>query len=272
VAGIQLAHAGRKASCDLPWKGGAGLTPTQGGWPVVGPSAVAFGPGSPEPQALTKAQMEALTNQFLHSTDLALQAGFQVVELHAAHGYLLHEFLSPLSNTRTDEFGGSLENRMRWPLHVAKQVRAKLPSHLPLFVRISATDWAEGGWDLEQSVVFAGELKKIGVDLIDCSTGGMVPHAKVPVGPHYQVPFAQAIRTQTGIATGAVGMITEPLAANSILAEGQADAVFLARELLRNPYWPARAMHALIESAQISAADKELANAMPWPLQYARSR
>jgi 2,4-dienoyl-CoA reductase-like NADH-dependent reductase (Old Yellow Enzyme family) len=189
----------------------------------------------------------------------AEQAGFEVVEIHMAHGYLLHQFLSPLTNRRTDEYGGALESRMRLPLEVARAVREAFPVERPVFARISATDWVDGGWDLEQSVVLAHELREAGVDLVDCSSGGLVPHAKVPLAPGYQVPFAEAIRARTGVMTGAVGMITEPKQAEAIVAEGKADVVLLARELLRDPYWPLRAAQAL-------GAD------VTWPVQYLRAR
>lgn len=256
VAGIQLAHAGRKASCDLPWKGGAGLlTAEAGGWPVIGPSAIPFDEGYPVPTALDAAGIEEVFHAFLAATDRALQAGFQVIEIHAAHGYLLHEFLSPLSNHRTDEYGGSLENRMRLLLRVTAAIRARVPQELPVFVRISATDWAEGGWDAEQSVILAGKLKEIGIDLIDVSSGALVPHVRIPVGKNYQVPFARQIRNEAGIMTGAVGMITETQQANEIITSGEADLIFIARELLREPYWAIK-------------AEQELGTEPTWPISY----
>ncbi|MFO0950322.1 MAG: NADH:flavin oxidoreductase/NADH oxidase [Isosphaeraceae bacterium] len=256
VAGIQLAHAGRKASCDPPIKGGKSLkTPAAGGWTVVGPSAIPFSEGDPVPVALSETDIDALVVAFVAAARRSLAAGFRVVEIHAAHGYLLHEFLSPLSNRRTDAYGGSLENRMRFLLRVTESVRSVWPQELPLFVRISATDWAEGGWDLEQSVELAKALKGLGVDLIDCSSGALIPGVKIPVGPGYQVPFASAIRSQAGIMTGAVGMITEPAQADAVIREGQADLVLLARQMLREPYWPIRAAH-------------ELGKPAPWPEQY----
>jgi 2,4-dienoyl-CoA reductase-like NADH-dependent reductase (Old Yellow Enzyme family) len=256
VAGIQLAHAGRKASCDLPWKGGAGLTtPEVGGWPVVGPSAIAFDEGNPVPKALDEAGIEEIVAAFEAATKRALAAGFKLIEIHAAHGYLLHEFLSPLSNQRTDIYGGSLENRMRLTLRVAKVVRKLTPAELPVFVRISATDWADGGWDADQSVVLAGRLKELGIDLIDVSSGGLVPRARIPVGQGYQVPFAKKIRDEAGIMTGAVGLITEAKQANEIVTGGDADLVFIARELLREPYWALKAQHELGEQAA-------------WPISY----
>lgn len=256
VAGIQLAHAGRKASSDLPWRGGAALrTAEQGGWPVVGPSAVPFDDGHPTPAPLDGAGVEDIVAAFEAAARRALTAGFQVIEIHAAHGYLLHEFLSPLSNHRDDAYGGSPENRMRLPLCVAERLRALMPEDLPLFVRISATDWAENGWDIEQSVAFARRLKDLGVDLIDVSSGGMVPRAPIPVARGYQVPFARRIRDEAEIATGAVGLITEPHHADEIITGGDADLVFLARELLREPYWALKAQHVLGEEPA-------------WPTQY----
>lgn len=244
IPGIQLAHAGRKASIDISWKTGKPLSADNGGWETIAPSAVAFGHYH-VPKALTKSEIETLVQDFVKATDRAVKAGFEVIELHFAHGYLLHQFLSPISNLRDDEFGGSLENRMRAPLMVAKAVRETLPKELPLFVRISATDWTEGGWTEEESVVLCQELKKIGVDFIDVSTGGNVPKAAIPVGPLYQAKFAKLIKERTGILTGAVGMITTPTEAENIVSQGEADAVLLARELLREPYWPIKAAKAL---------------------------
>jgi 2,4-dienoyl-CoA reductase-like NADH-dependent reductase (Old Yellow Enzyme family) len=245
IAGIQLAHAGRKASCDAPWKGGAFLTPERGGWEVIGPSAVPFNDGDPPPKALDEAGIDAIVNAFEAATQRALAAGFKVIEVHAAHGYLLHQFLSPLSNRRTDQYGGSLENRLRLTLRVADRVRHLVPEELPVFVRISATDWADNGWDLEQSVVLCRQLKELGVDLIDVSSGALVPTVRIPVSKGYQVPFARAIRQQAVILTGAVGLITEAHHANEIVTGGDADMVFIARELLREPYWALKAEQAL---------------------------
>ncbi|MBI1348732.1 oxidoreductase [bacterium] len=256
VAGIQLAHAGRKASCDVPWKGGAGLlTPEVGGWPVIGPSAIPFSEGSPVPKALDQNGIDGVVADFEAATRRALAAGFKVIEVHAAHGYLLHQFLSPLSNERTDDYGGSLENRMRLTLRVATGVRSIVPAELPVFVRISATDWVDGGWDVEQSVVLSARLKELGIDLIDVSSGALVPHAKIPVGKGYQVPLARQIREATGIMTGAVGLITEAHQANEIVTSGAADLVFLARELLREPYWAIQ-------------AQQELGAEPTWPISY----
>src|SRR5262249_58621685 len=217
VAGIQLAHAGRKASCDVPWKGGSGLrSPEAGGWPVVGPSAVAFDEGNPVPAALDEAGIDGVVAAFEAATRRALAAGFRLIEIHAAHGYLLHEFLSPLSNRRTDGYGGCLDNRMRLPLRVAGAVRELVPADLPVFVRLSATDWAEGGWDVEQSVVLAGRLKELGIDLIDVSSGGLVPKARIPVGKGYQVPLARKIRDEAGVVTRGGGGIKQAREATEV--------------------------------------------------------
>jgi 2,4-dienoyl-CoA reductase-like NADH-dependent reductase (Old Yellow Enzyme family) len=241
VAGMQLAHAGRKASTAVPWQGGKPVSISEGGWQIVGPSPLPFDNGYQTPQALSLAEIDDIVAAFRRAAERALAAGFEVIELHGAHGYLLHEFLSPFSNIRTDEFGGSLENRMRLALHVTQAVREVWPARNPLFFRVSATDWQEGGWDLEQSIELARRLKPLGVDVIDVSSGGNLPHAKIPVGPGYQVPFAAAIRKQAGILTTALGMITDPVQAETILSTEQADLVVLARELLRDPYWPRRA-------------------------------
>jgi anthraniloyl-CoA monooxygenase len=259
AAGIQLAHAGRKASTTPPWRGGRAVSPGDGGWEPVAPSPVAFDEGYPTPRGLSVAGIAALRDAFADAARRALAAGFDVVEVHAAHGYLLHEFLSPLANTRSDAYGGSLENRMRLPLEVVRAVREAWPEGRPLFVRISATDWAEGGWDLPQSVELARCLRALGVDLVDCSSGGLVPHARVALGPGYQVPFAETIRREAGIATGAVGLVTEPAQAEAIVASGQADLVLLARALLRDPYW---ALHAA----------KALGVDVDWPVQYLRAK
>ena len=259
VPAIQLAHAGRKASTDLPWKGSGPLDARHRGWQTVAPSALSFDSGHPAPREATVQDLEIILGQFASAARRSIEAGFEAVEIHMAHGYLLHEFLSPLSNLRKDDFGGSLENRCRFPLRVAKAVREIWPEHLPVFVRISACDWVEGGWDLEQTMKLVGELKKIGIDLIDCSSGGLVPEANPPFGPGFQTPFAEAIRQRLGIATGAVGFITEPAQAEQIVATGLADAVFLARGLLRDPYWPLHAARAL-------GVD------LPWPVQYERAK
>jgi 2,4-dienoyl-CoA reductase-like NADH-dependent reductase (Old Yellow Enzyme family) len=258
TAGVQLAHAGRKASTDVPWLGGGPLSEDQGGWQTLAPSALPFAEGHIVPREMNAEDLDAVVTQFRDAAVRAHEAGFDVIELHMAHGYLLHEFLSPLSNRREDDYGGSFENRVRFPLRVTEAVRAVWPERLPLFVRISATDWAEGGWDLEQSVEFSGRLRAAGVDLVDCSSGGLVPGVKIPVGPGYQVPFAAAVRERAGIATGAVGMITEPRQAEEIIARGEADAVLLARAMLRDPYWTLHAAKALGVKAH-------------WPMQYGRA-
>ena len=260
VAGIQLAHAGRKASTRRPWDGTGAIPPEEGGWdPVWAPSAVAFADGYHCPRALDEAGVQGVLAAFSAAAERAREAGFQIVEVHAAHGYLLHEFLSPLSNDRTDQYGGSLDNRMRFPLEVVSAVREIWPEHLPLLVRISASDWAEGGWDIEQSVEFGRRLRDRGVDLVDCSSGGLVPNAKIEIGPGYQVPFSDRIRKEAGIATAAVGLITEPDQADGILREERADLVFLAREMLRQPRWPLLAAH-------------QLGAEVRWPSQYQRAQ
>jgi 2,4-dienoyl-CoA reductase-like NADH-dependent reductase (Old Yellow Enzyme family) len=238
IAGIQLAHAGRKASTAEPWNGGKLVDEGYGGWEVVAPSAIQFADDYPMPREMTKADIEKATDDFVEAAKRAVEADFEVIEIHAAHGYLFHEFLSPLSNKRTDEYGGSLENRMRFPLEVAKKVREIVPENLPVFVRISATDWTENGWDLAQSIEFCKHLKEIGIDLIDVSSGGNVMDAKIELKPNYQVPFAAEIRRQVGIPAGAVGLITEAKQAEEILQNAQADAILIAREFLRDPYFP----------------------------------
>jgi 2,4-dienoyl-CoA reductase-like NADH-dependent reductase (Old Yellow Enzyme family) len=262
-AGIQLAHAGRKARMAAPFALPAGaterlLTPAEGGWQPVGPSAVAFSPAYAVPQALDQLGILTTIEAFRQAARRALAAGFDFVEIHAAHGYLLNEFLSPLSNQRTDAYGGSFENRTRLVLEVVDAVRAEWPAHLPLLIRISSTDWAEGGWNIDESVQLAHLFRTHGVDLVDVSSGGQVPNAKIPIGPGYQVPFAARIRREANIPTAAVGMITEPAQANDIVANGEADLVFLAREMLRDPYWPLHAAAGLDESAS-------------WPVQYLRA-
>jgi 2,4-dienoyl-CoA reductase-like NADH-dependent reductase (Old Yellow Enzyme family) len=245
VPGIQLAHAGRKASTAAPWNGGLEVPPAEGGWQTIAPSAVPFSKGYPMPREMAKGDIARVTADFVAAAKRSVEAGFQVVEIHAAHGYLFHEFLSPLSNHRTDEYGGSLHDRMRFLLNATREVRAAVPEDLPLFVRISATDWTEGGWDLDQSVELSRELKALGVDLMDVSTGGNVPDAPIPVGPNYQVPFSAAIRERAGMPTAAVGLITEPKQAEEILEQGEADAIVMAREFLRDPYFVFRAAEEL---------------------------
>ncbi len=258
VAGMQLAHAGRKASTDVPWRGGRVVDESAGGWEPIAPGAMPFREGDPAPREMTRDDMSRVVDEFAEAARRAASAGFRVVEVHMAHGYLAHEFLSPLVNAREDEYGGDLASRARFPLELARAVREAFPAELPVFVRISATDWVEGGWDLPQSIQLAKWLKEAGVDLVDCSSGGAVPKATIPTGPGYQVPFAAAIRREAEIPTGAVGLITEPEQAEQIVATGEADAVLLARELLRDPYWPLRAARAL-------GADG------PWPVQYRRA-
>ena len=259
VPAIQLAHAGRKASTARPWEDRRGLTEEEGGWrPVFAPTATAFDDGYVEPEALDAVGIQRVVTAFADASKRALQAGAQLIEIHAAHGYLLHEFLSPLINKRSDEYGGSFENRTRIVRQVVESIRRVWPDRLPLAIRISATDWVDGGWDIDQSIALAQQLKPVGVDLVDCSSGGAVPRAKIPIGPGYQVPFAEAIRHEAEIATAAVGMITEPQQADEIIASGQADMVFLAREFLREPYWPIK-------------ASLELGGDLAEPVQYARA-
>jgi len=260
VAGIQLAHAGRKASTAPPWEGRAraAVGMKEGGWEAVGPTTDPFTDGYPVPRALETGEIPAIVDAFAVAARHALAAGFEVVEVHAAHGYLIQQFLSPLVNTRTDRYGGSFENRTRLCLEIVEGVRAVWPERLPLFVRISATDWAPGGWDLDQSVELSRLLRQRGVDLVDCSSGGAVPYARIEIGPRYQVPFAERIRREAGIATGAVGLITTATEANDIILHGQADCVLLAREMLRDPYFPLRAA-------------RELGHPLPWARQYLRA-
>ena len=258
LAGIQLAHAGRKGSTYRPGDGQGAIPQDEGGWPVVAPSALRFADGYAKPETLTAERIEEIKKAFAAAAQRALQAGFRVVEIHAAHGYLLHEFLSPLSNVREDQYGGSFQNRTRLLREVIEAVRAVWPDRYPLFVRISATDWTDDGWDPDQSVQLAKQLLPLGVDLIDCSSGGNVADAKIPIGPGYQVGFAERVRREAGIATGAVGMITWPEQADDIIHTGQADLVLIGRELLRDPYWPLRAA-------------RELREDVPWPVQYLRA-
>jgi 2,4-dienoyl-CoA reductase-like NADH-dependent reductase (Old Yellow Enzyme family) len=258
IAGAQLAHAGRKASRDLPWNGGKQIASDQpNGWPAVGPSAVPFDPNDEAPVELDKAGIEQLKADFKAATIRAIEAGFKVIEVHAGHGYILHQFYSPLSNKRTDEYGGSFENRIRLLLEVVASVQEVWPAGYPLFVRISATDWTDGGWNLDDSIALAKRLKDNGVDLVDTSTGGNVL-ATIPLKPGYQVEFAEAIRA-AGVPTGAVGLITEAQQADEIIRSGKADMVFLARQLLRDPYFPLRAAH-------------ELGQHIQWPVQYERAK
>jgi len=259
VAGVQLAHAGRKASTSIPWKGHRALGPHEGGWEVVAPSPLPYAATHPVPHELNAPEIDQLVEDFARAAERARRAGFVVAEIHMAHGYLLHQFLSPLSNQRSDGLGGDLEGRMQVPLRVAQAVRQVWPDGWPLFVRISATDWVEGGWDLAQSLVLARRLQQLGVDLIDCSSGGLLPNAKVPTGSGYQVSFSAVIRQEAAIATSAVGLITSPHQAEQTLVTGEADAIFLARAFLRDPYWPLRAA-------------TELEVDIPWPVQYERAK
>ncbi len=260
VPGIQIAHAGRKASNAAPWLGGATLGPAERGWQPVGPSAVAYDDGWHVPRALTEAEIGAVVEAFAAAARRAHAAGFRLLEVHAAHGYLLHEFLSPLSNLRADGYGGDFAGRTRLTLEVVEAVRAAWPAELPLSVRLSASDWVDGGWTLEDSIELAKLLGRLGADLVDCSSGGLSPAQQIALGPGYQVPFAAAIRRAAGIATAAVGLITEPHQAEAILQAGEADVVLLGRESLRDPSWPLRA------AAELGEASGE------WPPQYERAR
>jgi 2,4-dienoyl-CoA reductase-like NADH-dependent reductase (Old Yellow Enzyme family) len=260
VAGIQLAHAGRKASTAAPWDGGKSLSVAEGGWsPIYGPSAIAFSDDYQTPAALELSGIQDIISAFANAARRALDAGFEVIELHGAHGYLVNEFLSPLSNTRTDQYGGSFENRTRLLREIVEAVRAQWPERLPLFVRISATEWTEGGWDVEQSVELARMVAPLGVDLIDCSSGGNVAKVRIPLEPGYQVPLAERVRRDSGVPTAAVGLITTASQADEIVRAGQADLIMLAREELRDPYFPLHAAKAL-------GADTE------WPKQYLRAK
>lgn len=260
VAGIQLAHAGRKASTWRPWLGKQGSIPAdQGGWTPWGPSKIAFDPKHTPPTPLDTTQIKAVVEAFVAAAKRALTAGFSVVEIHAAHGYLLHQFLSPVSNQRQDEYGGSFENRIRLTLEVTQAVRDVWPQALPLFVRVSATDWVEDGWNPDETVELAKRLKTLGADLVDVSSGGTAANAEIPVGPGYQTQFAERVKKESLIATGTVGMITEPAQAEHILRTGQADLILLARELLRDPYWP------------LHADDDLNGRQATWPAQYQRA-
>jgi len=258
LAGMQIAHAGRKGSTTPPWAGSTAVSPADGGWVPVGPASTPFSPSYPRPRALTIAEIGDVVGAFGRAAGRALAAGFDVLELHAAHGYLIHEFLSPLVNTRADDYGGSFDNRIRLCLEIVDVIRRVWPERLPLFVRISATDWKDGGWDGEQSVELARRLRGRGVDLVDCSSGGAVSDVQIPLAPAYQVPFAERIRREAGIATGAVGLITEAAQADAIVRGEQADCVLVAREMLRDPYLPLRAA-------------RELGHLVPWPIQYLRA-
>jgi 2,4-dienoyl-CoA reductase-like NADH-dependent reductase (Old Yellow Enzyme family) len=260
VPGIQLAHAGRKASCHVPWQGALPMAPNQtDGWQTIAPSAIGYRESDPQPEAMTHAQIEQLKTNFKTAAARSLHAGFKMIEIHAAHGYLINQFLSPLSNFRNDAYGGSFENRIRLLCETVQEVRKVWPDDLPLWVRISATDWVEGGWTIDDSINLASILAPMGVDMLDCSSGGNSPLQQIPVGPCYQVPFAERIRKETGMATAAVGMITTAKQCEDIIVRGQADMVLLARELLRDPYFP---LHAA----------KELGVDIAWPNQYLRAK
>jgi len=259
VPGIQLAHAGRKASCAKPWNGGKQLSPDEGGWQTAAPSSIAFDEGERNPAQLDHPGISGVIKAFGDSAARALQAGYQLIEIHAAHGYLIHQFLSPLSNKRIDVYGGCFENRIRLLMEIVTAIRQNWPEHLPLIVRISATDFAEGGWNAEEAVQLASLLKMEGVDLIDTSSGGLVPYAKIPFGPGYQVAFAEKIKKESGIFTGAVGLITSAAQAEEILQQHSADLILLGRELLRNPYFPLHAAHILGDETK-------------WPEQYLRAK
>ena len=260
IPGIQLAHAGRKASTNQPWNGGKPISPAEGGWkPIFAPSALPFAEAYQTPHALSIAEIAEIVQAFAAAAQRAEAAGARLIELHSAHGYLLHSFLSPLSNQRTDQYGGPFQNRIRIVCEVVAAVRKVWPERYPLWIRISATDWVEGGWTVEESVELARLLQPMGIDLFDCSSGGNVPHVRIPVGPGYQVAFAEQIRLEAGVLTGAVGMITDPAQADQIIRSGQADVVILARQFLREPYWPLLAARALGYDIQ-------------WPVQYERAK
>lgn len=259
VAAIQLAHAGRKASCKRPWEGGDYLSDAEGAWPIAAPSAIPFRAGAPIPYELTWETIEVIKAEFKAAAQRALLAGFKVIEIHAAHGYLIHQFLSPLSNQRTDRYGGNFENRIRILLEIIEAIKEVWPKELPLFVRISATDWVDGGWQIEDSILLASILKDLGIDLIDCSSGGNIVGASIPVAPNYQVAFSKKIKQAVGIKTAAVGFITTAEQAAEILAQEAADLVIIGREFLRNPYF-------------VLNAAKSLQEDIEWPLQYQRAK
>jgi 2,4-dienoyl-CoA reductase-like NADH-dependent reductase (Old Yellow Enzyme family) len=259
ISGMQLAHAGRKASTQAPWSGNGPIQPSEGGWQPLAPSAISFKDGDLVPAELTTEQIAIIVGQFQQAAKRALEAGFEIIEIHGAHGYLINEFLSPLSNHRTDQYGGSFENRTRFLLEIIESVKKVWPEHLPIFLRISATDWAEGGWNEKDSVQLANILKTKGIDLMDCSSAGNAAKVQIPVGPLYQLPFAEKIKKESGMLTGTVGMITTAEEAEGIISKGQADLVFLAREFLRDPHFPLRAAH-------------ELKAEIKWPKQYERAK
>ena len=259
VPGIQLAHAGRKGSTYSPWKGKGEVRKEDGGWQTISPSLIRFSDNFPTPREMDKGDIIKVIDDFCQAAIRSVKAGFKLIELHMAHGYLMHEFLSPLSNLRHDEYGGSLENRCRFAIEIAKGVRGAIPEDFPLFARISASDWVEGGWSIEDSVLLSKRLKEVGVDLIDCSSGGNAPKAPIPAGPGYQIPFSERIKKEAGILTGGIGFITSPEQADHIIRTGLADIVLLAREILRNPYWP-------MQAAKVLKAE------IDWPKQYERAR
>jgi 2,4-dienoyl-CoA reductase-like NADH-dependent reductase (Old Yellow Enzyme family) len=259
IPALQLAHAGRKASTRVPWEGRGKLADNENPWQTVAPSAIPFSDDYPVPKEMNTQEIDNLIIHFQKAAENSLEAGFQVVEIHMAHGYLLHEFLSPISNKRTDKFGGSFENRIRLPLQIAERVRQIWPDNWPVFVRISCTDWVDDGWDIDQSIQFSALLKEVGIDLIDCSSGGIIPGVKIPVSSGYQTGFAHRIKTETGLLTATVGLITQPAQAEHIITTGQANLVLLAREMLRDPYWP-------LQAAQTLGIDIE------WPVRYERAK
>lgn len=258
LPGVQLAHAGRKGSTYTPWKGRGEVRKEDGGWQTFSPSPINFADNYPTPKEMDKGDIKKVTDDFCKAAERSINAGFRVIELHMAHGYLVHEFLSPLSNKREDEYGGSLENRCRFAIEIAEKVREAIPDDFPLFARISSSDWIEGGWDIEDSVYLSRKLKEAGVDLMDCSSGGNVK-AAIPTGPGYQIPFSEKIKKEAGILTGGIGFITSPEQADHIIRTGQADIVLLAREILRNPYWP-------MNAARVLKVD------IDWPKQYERAK
>ncbi|MGZ6097565.1 MAG: NADH:flavin oxidoreductase/NADH oxidase [Myxococcaceae bacterium] len=260
VPGIQLAHAGRKGSTSVPWEGGTGIDPALGGWEPIAPSALAFSERYIPPRAMSPDDIGEVVRAFAAATRRAVAAGFRVIELHFAHGYLVHEFLSPLSNRRDDGYGGGFEQRIRLALEVTRAVRAEWPDRLPLLARLSCTDWVDGGWTVDESVELARRLAAEGVDLVDCSSGGLVPYAKIEAAPGYQVPFARRVRAESGVRTAAVGLISTPARADAVVREGDADMVMLARAMLRDPYWP---LHA--------AAELGHPDARRIPVQYLRA-
>jgi 2,4-dienoyl-CoA reductase-like NADH-dependent reductase (Old Yellow Enzyme family) len=260
VPGIQIAHAGRKASTYSPWKGSGEVTIDNGGWQTLAPSPISFADNYPNPKEMDEKDIKIITDQFAQAAKRSIEAGFEVIELHFAHGYLVHEFYSSISNQRKDKYGGTLENRCRFAFEVAKSVREVIPDGTPLFARISSTDWVDGEWDIDQSVQLAQWLKAVGVDLIDCSSGGNVPSAKIPAGPAYQIPFAEKIKKEAKMLTGGVGLITTAEQAEEIIGSGKADIVLLAREMLRDPYWA------------LNAAKKLNVDLKDFPKQYLRAK